>query len=438
MGEIRIKSGNLFDINGNYSAYVYQGSPTCRVDNGQIIVNSIAPYYFTYINFSALIPSGQYTVKCKASANFRAMRLLLTKPFDTGTWNDSYQRYYVDMIKNDDYYTYTFTVDEDFAIGFAISGTAGDTGVIDKIMLNEGSTALPYQPYFLNKPAHQYVNGQFVDIPTHHYTNGRWQGELTSQSPLKFRADGEMLDWRVEGRTSGNLYDIGLSATDYTSPSYTKLTISNDTLSMKLSSESGMTYAIRTQRQTRKGAVTYALDTDCNIGIGIIVRIRDTDDTRWLTSSDTSISGFTYNNVYSGWYRWTPLNNGHPIQAITVPNAGSYYYVGFLFAHSSSAVGNVYSATNIQLLEGTYTADTLPPYEPYGGVGDWDETEQKYRIPVTVNGVTTNLYTDHQLMDGDSIGYATTETEIPLAMGNNTLTVDTAVKPSKVFVKFEG
>ena len=296
----------------------------------------------------------------------------------------------------------------------------------------------PYNPDWVNKPAHQFTNGQWMDIPTHHFINGRWQGELTSQSPLKFRADGEMLDWRVEGRTSGNLYDIGLSATDYTSPSYTKLTISNDTLSMKLSSESGMTYAIRTQRQTRQGAVTFALDTDCNIGIGIIVRIRDTDDTRWLTSSDTSISGFTYNNVYSGWYRWTPLNNGHPIQAITVPNAGSYYYVGFLFAHSSSAVGNVYSATNIQLLEGTYTADTLPPYEPYGGVGDWDETEQKYRIPVTVNGVTTNLYTDHQLMDGDSIGYATTETEIPLAMGNNTLTVDTAVKPSKVFVKFEG
>lgn len=274
MGEVKIKSGNLFDINGKYSAYMHQGSPTCRVDNGQIIVN-VVPYYFAHIKFSALIPSGQYTVKCKASTNFRAMRLLLTKPFDTGTWNDSYQRYYADMIKSDNYYTYTFTVDEDFSIGFAISGVTGDTGVIEEIMLNEGSTALPFQPYFLNRPAHQYVNGEWIDIPTHKYTNNRWQGELTSQSPLEFKATGQsLLDWRIEGAS--------------------------------------------------------------------------------------------------------------------------------------------------------------------GGVGDWDETAQKYKIPVTVNGVTTTLYTDHQLMDGDSIDYATTETQIPIATGNNTLTADTAVQPKSVFVKFEG
>lgn len=48
------------------------------------------------------------------------------------------------------------------------------------------------------------------------------------------------------------------------------------------------------------------------------------------------------------------------------------------------------------------------------------------------------VYTDHQLMDGESIDYTTDQTQIPLATGNNTLTVDTAVKPSKVFVKFEG
>jgi hypothetical protein len=53
-------------------------------------------------------------------------------------------------------------------------------------------------------------------------------------------------------------------------------------------------------------------------------------------------------------------------------------------------------------------------------------------------GTTTNLYTDHQLMDGDSIDYATDQTEIPIATGNNTLTVDTTVKPKSVFVKFEG
>ena len=75
--------------------------------------------------------------------------------------------------------------------------------------------------------------------------------------------------------------------------------------------------------------------------------------------------------------------------------------------------GTQVELTNIQLLEGTYTASTLPPYE-------------------------VNLYTDHQLMDGDAIDFSTDQTTIPLATGNNTLTVDTAVKPKKVYVKFEG
>lgn len=163
---VRVEGENLFDINGDYSAYMYQGSPTCRVDNGQIIVN-VVPYYFAHIKFSALIPSGQYTIKYKASANFRATRLLLTKPFDTGTWNESYKCYYADMVKNDNYYTYTFTVDEDFAIGFAISGTTGDTGTIDEIMLNEGTAAFPYEGITTTLYTdHQLMEGDSIDYAT--------------------------------------------------------------------------------------------------------------------------------------------------------------------------------------------------------------------------------------------------------------------------------
>lgn len=73
-----------------------------------------------------------------------------------------------------------------------------------------------------------------------------------------------------------------------------------------------------------------------------------------------------------------------------------------------------------------------------GGVGDWDETEQKYKIPVTVNDTTTNLYTTAQLMDGDSLDYTTDQTVIPITQGDNTLTVLTQVQPKSVFVKFEG
>jgi hypothetical protein len=95
------------------------------------------------------------------------MRLLLTKPFNTGTWNNVYHRYYVDMIKSDNYYTYTFTADEDFAIGFAISGTTGDTGVIEEIMLNEGTTAFPYEGITTNIfTDHQLMDGDSIDYTT--------------------------------------------------------------------------------------------------------------------------------------------------------------------------------------------------------------------------------------------------------------------------------
>jgi hypothetical protein len=107
--------------------------------------------------------------------------------------------------------------------------------------------------------------------------------------------------------------------------------------------------------------------------------------------------------------------------------------------HNIGIVAKIHDGRfRVQILKGTYTTSTIPPYEPYGGVGDWDETEQKYVIPVTVGGVTTNLYTDAQLMDGDSLYYTTDQTSIPITPGDNTLTVGTAVQPSKVFVKFEG
>lgn len=396
MGEVKIKSGNLFDINGKYSAYMHQGSPTCRVDNGQIIVN-VVPYYFAHIKFSALIPSGQYTIKYKASANFRATRLLLTKPFDTGTWNESYKCYYADMVKNDNYYTYTFTVDEDFAIGFAISGTTGDTGTIDEIMLNEGTTALPFQPYFLNLPAHQYVNGEWIDIPTHKYTNNRWQGELTSQSPLKFRADGEMLDWRVEGKTSGNLVE-SFRTTEYTEQ-YRICLLGK--LNIKPSTSYTISFIMEEGAKAYFSEYIFTFKNFTGTGQRQVINI--------TTKANIDKNASTWTDEY-GWILCKNMNNNE----------------------------KPCNFREVMILEGIYTSETIPPYEPYGGVGDWDETEQKYVVPVTVNGTTTNIFTDHQLMDGDSIDYATDQTAIPIAIGNNTLTVDTAVQPSKVFVKFEG
>jgi hypothetical protein len=88
-------------------------------------------------------------------------------------------------------------------------------------------------------------------------------------------------------------------------------------------------------------------------------------------------------------------------------------YVMIRLGDDTLQVGESRTFENIQLLEGTYTASTIPPYE-------------------------VDMFTDHQLMDGDSIDFTTDQTTIPLSTGNNTLTVDTTVKPKSVFVKFEG
>ena len=63
-------------------------------------------------------------------------------------------------------------------------------------------------------------------------------------------------------------------------------------------------------------------------------------------------------------------------------------------------------------------------YVPYG-----------YKIPIVCGGETTNIYIgDSKLYDGDKISYSDTGVEIPTINGINTLTVNTAVQPTKVSI----
>lgn len=389
--------------------------------------------------------------------------------------------------------------------------------------MSEIRIKVPYNPDWDNRPAHQVTNGQFVDIPTHHFLNGRWQGELTSQSPLKFWADGEMFDWRVEGRTSENLFDK-------------KDTISNAVLDAGEIATAKDAGGFLIYAKVQPGQ-TYSFSTSDFVRLGL----------RSSCTIQKPVIGTSY--IIDG--ENTHINHGEVKNFIrTIPNNANWLVI------------QLRDAANLEndnmLIEGSHQYSEFPSYEPYGGVGDWSETEQKYKIPVTVEGnnlfdgewkqgtiaspsslnrvsnknvirlkpntiytlgvrgssivqyaliyrdkvgnVTynsgwvsmdspvlsptsdgataeillsrsdtgsitpvseeilslkvifvegtytastlppyeVNLYTDHQLMNGDSIDYTTTETQIPIATGNNILTVDTAVQPSKVFVKFEG
>lgn len=100
------------------------------------------------------------------------------------------------------------------------------------------------------------------------------------------------------------------------------------------------------------------------------------------------------------------------------------------------------------IVDGTYTKQTMPDYEPYG-----------YEVPVTVsNGtdtLTTPIYLPEQIRkvgdEAEFIDYAEqkqyfadgTETDValpalPTLTGTNVLSAGTAVQPSKVYVKYKG
>ena len=85
--------------------------------------------------------------------------------------------------------------------------------------------------------------------------------------------------------------------------------------------------------------------------------------------------------------------SGMFVHTVTVPESIDDFDYFVLYANSSGgnpAVGDKITISNIQIVEGSYTAETMPPYEPYG-----------YKIPVEVSGngdtQTFNIYTDKPL-----------------------------------------
>ena len=74
------------------------------------------------------------------------------------------------------------------------------------------------------------------------------------------------------------------------------------------------------------------------------------------------------------------------------------------------------------------SGNTAPTsYEPYG-----------YKIPVVCGGTTTNIYLDEPLEESKSISMSDTGPSIPTINGTNILTVDTAVQPSNMYIKYSG
>ena len=160
---------------------------------------------------------------------------------------------------------------------------------------------------------------------------------------------------------NGNLFDVGNNTQDYIKASGitpSNLTVNNNQLSFVVES-GGATIAYR--KQNLKGNKQYTLKAIYSISGGrIFIRIRSLDNTRWLTNNDLNLTGFTYNQYYTGWF--LEFSNTNAIKAFSIPDC-SYWQLGFGF--SSSSEGTTQTISNIQLVEGTYTSETMPDYEAH-------------------------------------------------------------------------
>ena len=187
----------------------------------------------------------------------------------------------------------------------------------------------------------------------------------------------------------------------------------------------------------------------------------------WICTTKISCTGGrTYTYSFSKVSRWSGFvwydaneeyintsnsqnnsNTPYRLYSAMAPSNAAFMVVniaGYPFTDSVILPSNI---TDFMLVEGQYTIETMPAYEPYG-----------YRVPVTItNGTdteTTNIYLDEQLTkSGDNADYIdynaqkrynvdgtfadVTLPTLPTLSGTNTLSVGTEVQPSKVYIKGE-
>ena len=94
-----------------------------------------------------------------------------------------------------------------------------------------------------------------------------------------------------------------------------------------------------------------------------MLRIRNSDDTDWLTGSDISITGYNYNSVYKGWYK-DNASTTSVVNNITIPSGTWSYFVLGLGLNNSTYNGTTQTLTNIQLEKGSQATSYSEYFTP--------------------------------------------------------------------------
>lgn len=222
--------------------------------------------------------------------------------------------------------------------------------------------------------------------------------KITGVPPLTFVSNGEnLVDYRIDGASGGvgdrteNLFDGewftcgGIAQMAPVGSEYRQVVQPTPTLQSRVATKN----LIKT---------TGTLRVTCNKKYQI-----------YLTYFDTRLK---YTGNHSKDWQSSP---------VIAPFYGEYVSVAIKTENNRNLTEEELPEINLMVNTGKASL----PYEPYG-----------YKIPIVCGGTTTNIYLDEPLEESESISMSDTGLSIPTINGSNTLSVDTSVQPSSVYVKY--
>lgn len=161
--------------------------------------------------------------------------------------------------------------------------------------------------------------------------------------------------------------------------------------------------------------------------------------------SNYPISTYDYINVLPNtYYSYKAFSAANPSESARKTIRVTYYTINKMYQSRYFEIDNGLTKKTIRTLNGCFYirlsiddnlenvmlwegSSDVSVYEPYG-----------YKIPIVCGGTTTNIYLDEPLNEGESISMSDTGVSIPTINGTNILTVDTAVQPNNMYIKYGG
>lgn len=237
---------------------------------------------------------------------------------------------------------------------------------------------------------------------------------LTGVPPLTFVSDGSnLVDWAISGNSGGvgertkNLFELAEPQTtvynvDFVPDKKTGKIVASGLCSSTASSQARFSFNGDERRIISESFLQNGMKFSCD---GLV------------SGSVCGIAYYTSNDMYISEQDCEP---GYSEQTIAIPETAVKFRA---FVRKQQKAG----AADVIFKPMLRPADTSSDFEPYG-----------YKIPITCGGVTTNIFTQSQLMDGDVLTLADTGVNIPTTDGSNTLTVGTTVQPSSMTITYKG